>query len=223
MHAEVPKSTSWKAFSSEYLMIVISILTALALEHAVQTLHHRHLAHEAAERMDVELRANVKEVDLVLAHNERRFNALETMRSELLKGMRDKTDDAELMARLRRDWHDAINLSLKSPTLHREAWEAAVANQAVTWMPREQLERYATIYGAMRDKAALFNNGMISFLDGPRMRDQMSNVEMGLSNPQDIYRMASQMSATYGSFDGNMKNLKEELRQATGLPDGSAH
>lgn len=220
MHAEVPKSSTWKEFSSEYLMIVISILTALALEHAVQSLHHRHLAHEAAERMDVELHANVKEVDKVLAHNESRYDALEKMRGELLAGMRDKASDAELMERLRRDWRDAVALSLRVPTLHREAWDTAVANQAVTWMTRDQLERYATIYGAMRDKAALFNNGMVSFLDGPQTRDVMSDVEMGLAKPQDIYRMASQMSAAYGSFDGNMKILKQELKDATGAQDG---
>ena len=216
MHAEVPKSSTWKEFSSEYLMIVISILTALALEHAVQTLHHRHLAHEAAERMDAELRANIKEVDMVLAHNEARYDALDKMRTELLDGMRNKASDADLMARLRSDWRGAVNLSLKSPTLHREAWETAVANQAVTWMPREQLERYATIYGALRDQDALTKNGMISFLDGPRMRDVMSDVEMGVATPRDVYRMAGQMYASYGSFDGNLKMLRKELAQATG-------
>lgn len=223
MHAEVPKSSTWKEFSSEYLMIVISILTALALEHAVQTLHHRHLAHEAAERMDAELRANVTEVGKVLAHNEQRLGELETMRTALRAGIRKGMTDAELMQRLEHEWRSALDLSLQSPTLHREAWEAAVANQAVTWMPRAQLERYATVYGAMRDQIALFNGGMISFMDGPRLRDAMSNIEMGEAHPQDIYRTASQMAATYSAFDGNLKSLKRQLEQATGGQGDSGH
>jgi hypothetical protein len=218
MHAEVPKARNWKEFRSEYLMIVVSILTALALEHMVQTLHHRHEAHEAAEKMDAELRLNVNEVDKVLAHNEEKRQQLAAMRAQLLDGIRAKAGDAALMARFDSDWKKNMGLSLKTPSLRREAWEAAVASQAVTWMPRDQLERYATVYGAMRDQAALFNGGMIGFLDGPRMRDVMSDVQMGLSNPQAIYRVASQMESTYGSFDGNLEMLKHELQEATGAP-----
>ena len=70
MHFEVPKSKKLKEFGGEYVMIVISILTALALEHAVQTIHHKHLAHEAADKIEAELRLNAKDVQTVLAHNE---------------------------------------------------------------------------------------------------------------------------------------------------------
>jgi hypothetical protein len=48
MHFEVPKAKSFKEFGGEYLMIVISIATALALEHSVQTWHRRHMAEQAA-------------------------------------------------------------------------------------------------------------------------------------------------------------------------------
>ena len=36
MHFEVPKAKKFKEFGGEYVMIVISILTALALEAAVE-------------------------------------------------------------------------------------------------------------------------------------------------------------------------------------------
>jgi hypothetical protein len=50
MHFEVPKAKKFKEFGGEYVMIVISILTALALEQGLEALHHRHLAHEAADQ-----------------------------------------------------------------------------------------------------------------------------------------------------------------------------
>jgi hypothetical protein len=62
---------------------------------------------------------------------------------------------------------------------------------------------------------------MIGFLDGPRMRDVISDIQMGLSNPQAIYRVAGQMESTYDSFDGNLDMLKRELEEATGAPAGS--
>jgi hypothetical protein len=109
--------------------------------------------------MNAELRLNVKEVGTVLAHNEEKRRQLTAMRAQLLDGIRGKTGDAELMARFDSEWAENMGLSLKSPSLRREAWEAAVASQAVTWMPRDQLERYATVYGAIRDQTALFNAG----------------------------------------------------------------
>jgi len=39
MHVEVPKSHSFKEFAGEYVMIVVSILTALALENGVHRYH----------------------------------------------------------------------------------------------------------------------------------------------------------------------------------------
>ena len=54
MHFEVPKSKSLREFGGEYLMIVISIATALGIEHMVQTVHHRHKAEEAAQSSFIE-------------------------------------------------------------------------------------------------------------------------------------------------------------------------
>ena len=81
MHFEVPKASSFKEFGGEYLMIVISIITALALEHGVQTLHHRHLAHEAGTRIDAEIQANVRELDQVLTHNTAELTKLQALRA----------------------------------------------------------------------------------------------------------------------------------------------
>jgi hypothetical protein len=213
MHFEVPKAKKLKEFGGEYVMIVISILTALALEHAVQSWHHRHLAHEAAEKMQVELRENIKDVKEVLAFNEPKRQALEQVRNQMLTAIRGKTSDAELMRRFEQEWKPAVRLSFRRPSLSREAWETAVANQAVTWMPREALQRYASAYGWIRDTGAFANTGLQPFLDGPRLRDVMSNVQMGGSNPQEIYRAVNQLLDLYDNLDANLESLNRLMQQ----------
>ena len=212
MHFEVPKAKTFKEFGGEYLMIVVSILTALALEHAVQSWHHRHLAHEASEKMTVELRENVKEVNAVLAFNEPKRLALEQASNQMLAAIRAKTGDAELMRRFEQEWQSAVRLNIQRPSLRHEAWEAAVANQAVTWMPRSDLERYASVYGFIRESGTVANS-MQPFLDGPRLRDVMSNVQMGSANPQEIYRAAKQLLDVYDNVDANLKLLNQQMQQ----------
>jgi hypothetical protein len=222
MHFEVPKAKKFKEFGGEYVMIVISILTALALEQGLEALHHRHLAHEAAAKMNAELRETIKEVSAALEHNEKKRLAIHEVRKQLLAGIRAKTSDAELMKRFELEWQEALRLDLDTPGLRREAWEAAVANQAVTWMPREQLERYAGAYGSIRDTSALTYSGTMTLLDMPRVMGVMSNVQMGVSNPQEIYRMASQIVSAYDNLDGNLKSLNK-LLQTVVDDNGSGH
>jgi hypothetical protein len=221
MHFEVPKAKSFKEFGGEYLMIVISILTALALEHAVQTWHRHHVAELAASKINQELRANAEEVAAVQQHNEAEIRKLVAIARELRTGIADKVDDAELMKRLTTGWRDTFILSVKSPALRREAWEAAVASQAASWMPDETLERYSKVYAQMRDVQAIEfgpNGGM----DMSRYRDAMSNLEMGLSDPREVYRTIKQMISAYDA-NGNLNGLRQALTQAAGAAQPAGH
>ena len=213
MHFEVPKSKKLKEFGGEYVMIVISILTALALEHAVQAIHHKQLAHEASEKIEAELRLNAKDVREVLAHNETDLKEIKRVRAELLQGIRDKVADDALMARFKSDWKGGLVLSITVPTLRHEAWDAAVANQAVTWIPDEQLQRYVTAYADIRD-VQMLSTGGTSFIDGPRMMDTMSALETGRATPQQMLGALAQVRSAYGSIDGNLQGLLNVLPKA---------
>jgi hypothetical protein len=222
MHFEVPKAKTFKEFGGEYLMIVISILTALALEHGVQTWHHRHLAHEAADKMNAELRSTIKDVSAALEHNEKKRQSLHQVRDQLLAGIRAKTSDAELMKRFNQEWAEMMRLDLDTPPMHREAWETAVANQAVTWLPREQLENYAAAYGAIRDTSTSTYSGALMFLDMPRLLDTFSRARMGTATPQEIYLLADRTATAYDNLDGNLKTLNK-LLQAVVAENGGEH
>lgn len=213
MHFEVPKSKKLKEFGGEYVMIVISILTALALEHAVQAIHHKQLAHEASEKIEAELRLNAKDVRDVLAHNETDLKEIKRVRAELLQGIQDKVADDVLMAHFKSDWKGGLVLSITVPTLRHEAWDAAVANQAVTWIPDEQLQRYVTAYADIRDVQMLSTSGT-QFIDGPRMMDTMSDLEIGRATPQQMLGALAQVRSAYSSLDGNLRGLLDVLPKA---------
>lgn len=222
MHVEVPKAKNFKEFGGEYLMIVISILTALALEQGLEFLHHRQRAREAAEMMNAELRDNIQGLTDVLAYNEKRAAALQQVREQMLAAFRARTDEAVLMKRFAEEWRPAMQLSLNAPGLRREAWETAVANQSLTWMPRATLEGYAGAYGAIRDTGTTSYNQAMMFLDAPMLLNIGSNIQMGVSNPQEIYRAVNQMSTAYSNFDSNLKALNGLLQKVVAENDGRA-
>jgi hypothetical protein len=51
-------------------MIVISIVTALGLEHGAQAWYHRHAAQESSAKIDSEIRFNIRELKSSLDHNQ---------------------------------------------------------------------------------------------------------------------------------------------------------
>jgi len=223
MHFEVPKASTFKEFGGEYLMIVISILTALGLEHGAQAMHHRHLAHQASQNIDAEIRANIAELTAVRAHNKAEQDNKIALRDALLAEIQSGASDAALRTNLKSHYASVFRISLQTPTLRREAWDVAVANQAVSWMPPDQLKRYSVIYAGMRDLQALVATGAGSFMDGPRMQDAKSNVEMGGADPRETYRMLNQVVASFGNLNGNLRNLQSELEQGSSAPAPTEH
>lgn len=214
MHVEVPKAKNFKEFSGEFLMIVVSILTALLLEYVVETVHHHHKAHEAAERMDVELRQNLQNIQDVLKHNESKIAVLGPVQATMRASLRNHESNEAIIRRFGDHVGHKFEMDLHYPTLRREAWETAVADQSVTWMPRDQLEHYATAYSAMRDVSAMFAGNAVHFLDGARMVDAVSDLETGNADAHTIFRVNNQLAMAYGMIDSILRELQTHLEPA---------
>jgi hypothetical protein len=118
------------------------------------------------------------------------------------------------MARFKTDWKGGLALGIKLPTLRHEAWDAAIANQAVTWMPDEQLQRYVTAYADIRDIQTLTTVGNTHFLDGPRLMDTLSDLETGTATPNQMLKTLTQVRSAYSSVDGNLQGLLKSLPKA---------
>jgi len=213
MHFEVPKSKKLREFASEYVMIVISIATALALEHVVQTQHHKHLGEEAAERMQAELRATLDEVAKVSAHNKAQIVLNDKLREAVLKDILDKVPDKTAMLNFFNASKGEFSISVQVPSYKHEAWDVAVANQSASWMKAEELQRYSSAYSAIRDSQQLSTVGM-NFLSGSDYLRTMAELQMGTSNPRDLYQMLSRMSFSYQQINNSLRELKEQLDKA---------
>jgi hypothetical protein len=202
----------FKVFAGEYVMIVVSIVTALALENGVRYLHQAREAQEAARNLDAEIVVNLDEVHTVVLENEAEIKRLRHLRAVLRADIRAGASDKDALNHVMTEAKMRFDVSFSTPTLQREAWDVAVANQALSFMPQDQLQRYAKVYSGMRDMQMLFQGTTNSFADLPQLSNTMSNLELKEVKPQDLYRTFSQMSFVHESNLGNMRRLEKLLR-----------
>lgn len=214
----VPKIKSLKRFSGEYVMIVVSIVTALAFENGVRYLHQTREAQEAARNLDAEIAVNLAEVQSTMLQNEAEIKRLGHLRDVLLTDIRAGASARDTLNHVMTESKRRFDVNFTTPTLQREAWDVAVANQALSNMPQDQLLRYARIYSGMRDMQSMFGGTAHSFADLPRLSDTMSNLELKEISPQDLYRALTQMRFVHESNLDNMRTLEKLLRDRQGHP-----
>ena len=216
MHFEVPKAglKTAKEFLGEYSMIVVSILTALALEHAAQSWHHNHRAHDAEQKIEAELRFNLKELQLATDANKKQLAHLSLMRKTLREDIRGKIPEKELVQHLMKASNNSFGLNLQTPTLRREAWDVAVASQAASWMSTELLQRYSALYAQQRDTAQTASTNTLLTMNGPHMLNTLADMELGKVDPTALYHTLRQMESTIDGVQDNLLQLEEQMRAA---------
>lgn len=215
MHVEVPKPkfSSLREFAAEYLMIVISIGTALALEHAVQSWHHRHLAEEARQRMDVEIQQNTQQIIKDLEHNKTEMQALAKLHAGLLHDIKAKVPDAQAIAHLTSLTKGNLGFSLNSPTTSHDAWDVAVANQSASWLEPAELQRYSRTYALFRDMAAVTTMS-VSMFNGAQMMKTASDLQMGTAKPGEVLFTITSMQGSYAVVINELSRMSKELEAA---------
>jgi hypothetical protein len=138
-------------FLRQYAMIVLSILTALALERGAVALQDRAEARASRERILAELARNREELAEAETRNAASGRAVRAALEGLLARMKagevSDADAAVVMTTLQRDG----NLALVFPTLQRDAWEAAIADHSADHLAAEDLRRFTEVYAQQRD------------------------------------------------------------------------
>lgn len=214
MHVEIPKGglKTAKEFLGEYSMIVVSILTALALEHAAQSWHHSHRAHDAEEKIESELRHNLDELHKITEANDKQYKRLEEFRVALRNAIKsEKAEDKAVFNELMKKPDNHFGLNLKSPTLRREAWEVAVASQSASWMSPALLQRYSGLYAQQRETGESVTLNIQLMLNGPAMINTMSSVELGKIDPTALYHTIRQMQGAIDGVQDNLRELEKEM------------
>jgi hypothetical protein len=150
VHVEPPEGAlrTVKDFASHYAMIVLSIVTALALEQAAVSYEHAREGRRARQEIELEIQENKASVGHALSLTRANMSAWNAVLRAAAEAERSgQANPRQRMAAV----GQAMQLFGDSlPPLKTTAWDAAIASHAVDYLPHEDLHRYSEIYAAQR-------------------------------------------------------------------------
>ena len=209
MQVVAAHSRSIKAFAGEYVMIVLSIVTALALENGVRSYQQAREAQEAARSLDAEIALNIAETRSAIGHNTAQAQKVNGFKKILLADIKAGVGDKEAIRHTMAG--QDFGVSMVTPSLQHEAWDVAVANQSLSHMPPAQLQRYAKQYASMRDLQAVLAGKGNGFLNLPQFSDTFSNFQMDELDARALYRILTQMGSLYETNASMLQDLEKQL------------
>lgn len=224
MHLELPNTAlkSFRDFLKHYLMIVLSILTALGLEAWIERVHHQRAAEVASEQIDAEIRTNLAEVREALAKDTRQADVLSRLRDTLEQDLKTNASDKDIEQLALSQIHSFnFNLNLRWPTLRQEAWNVAVANQSASWIDSKRMYRYSAVYAAQRETAATLESNLRLIIDGPRMIDTMTDLRSGSLEPHELLHVVAQMDDMQEQAKSDLSELAQQMENALNGKDST--
>jgi hypothetical protein len=219
MHLEPPNTRleSFKDFAKHYLMIVLSILTALGLEAWIEHTHHTHAAATASAQIEAEIRQNLADIDTDIAHDNARMQSLEKLRDQLQADVESHATMDTIQQHIHQLAPDGIYLDWRWPNLRQEAWNVAVANQSAGWIDATRLRNYSTVYAAQDAMTRLIMMDAPSIYDGPQTQNVLLDVRTGDFQPRDLLHTVNQMYAVASETAHGLQALAQRIH--TAVPD----
>ena len=143
VHAPHQPITSWKEFLVHLVAITIGLLIAVGIEGLVE-LHREHkLVKEARQTLRDEILHNVETMDDALPGIE----AEKAVMAENIQFLNQVVEHPHDKAAQ----HGKLNAGFATVGLHDTAWKTAQATGALAFMPYDEAQRYADIYGAQQN------------------------------------------------------------------------
>ena len=217
MHLELPEDRvrSFKDFIKHYLMIVLSILTALGLEQLVISVHEHHAAQRASAQIEEEIRLNLADVHAARVQDAAQSKMLDQLLGDLVSDVKANMPAPQIAQRVL-SMADAnhFNLNLRWPTLRHEAWDVAVADQSAGWIDTERRRRYAAVYAYQRDATTGMTADIALLIDGPRLIDALTDLRTGAVQPGEFLHVVGQMAAMLNESQSNLVQLESRLDKA---------
>jgi hypothetical protein len=222
MHLELPNVPlkSLRDFLKHYLMIVLSILTALGLEAWIEHVHHRHAAETASEQIESEIRSNLTQIHTARMEDAERAQTFARIRDSVEQDLKTNTPDATITQHILALTKDSnFNLNLRWPTLREAAWDMAVANQSASWIDKDRMYRYSAAYAAQRDMSHTLSANLALVIEGPRMIDTATDLRSGNVQPHEFLHVIAQMTTMLEQAKTTLGQVEQRLREA--LPASS--
>jgi hypothetical protein len=150
MHVEplekLPRSV--REFLSHYAMIVLSILTALALEQVALGVEHHHEGERARHEIDLEIASNRQAVEGAMTAVRAYATSWEALLARTVAEVNaGRATNETLLATIveaRHHFGDA------TPPLKTAAWDAALSDHSVDYLEHDELTRYSNLYASQR-------------------------------------------------------------------------
>ena len=216
MHIEPPGHApqSLKDFGVHYLMIVIGILTAVGIEQGIEAIHHNELASQAILQIEEELKGNLHSTSSTLAENKKRLVALRATEEALTKDISQKDVSAEtFMTRVR-----SIAIGAATPSLRRDAWDAAIASQALTYVEPATVRRYSAAYSAERDTTATILATLAIGNWPGQLQSAVVDAKLGKVDQVGLLKALATYEMALAATAENEWELEEALKTATKEP-----
>jgi hypothetical protein len=221
MHVEPPTHapTNLKELAVHYVMIVLGILTALGLEAGFEALHHRKLARQTIEQVELELRANLAEARTSVKQNQESMTQLGGVLDEVKELVRKGEAKPAVLHTL---LTDKLRVSVFTPGLRRDAWDTALADQALIHLPHADLRRLSEAYTAQRDaqQAIQTTFGVLSSFS--RLTDATVDAGYGRGDPVDLIKALHAYRLTLNGIIGVERSLEKQLAESLGEAPAAA-
>ena len=212
---------SLKDFAKHYLMIVLSILTALGLEAWIEHAHHQHAAATASAQIEMEIRANLTEAHTDLQQDVAQLKRLDTIRDAVTRDLKAHVPDDVIRQHILAQTRDHFDLGLTFPTLRHEAWDVVVANQSASWIDHDRMERYSAAYASQRDFITSMSENTALLMNGTGLVDTIADLQTDEAQPREFLHVISQMTAMLGQTVNSLRLLEKQLGAA--LPGGTSN
>lgn len=216
MHLELPKARlhSFKDFAKHYLMIVLSILTALGLEAWIERTHHTHAAEVASRQIEGELRNNLTDTHKVLQQDTEQLGRLNKIRDAVTQDLKNHVAVDTIKQHILALTKDHFDLNLRFPALRHEAWDVAVANQSVSWIEDEHMQRYSVAYANQREAVTTMSENTAILMSGTGLVDTLADLQTDEVQPREFLHVISQMIAMQGQTVNSLDKLEKQLGAA---------
>jgi hypothetical protein len=189
---------SWKDFTLHLLTITIGLLIALALEAAVQSLHHRHMVKEARANLRREIVENQKLYTENLRNVQTELVRLEQNIEQLRDLRAGKTPE-----------HFDLEWDFRWNGFVESAWMSARDIGAVGYMQPEVIEEYSGLY---RQQTFVNDAGVSIFFDQAKAAAPLL-IAKNRKDPKELLPgdiQAMLMSA--GELEGRVKTLQATMK-----------
>ena len=192
-------------FFIHLLTITVGLLIALGLENLAEWRHHVHLKHQAEQTMRLEIRANQKDLQEVIAAVPRETEALKKIEALLIDISNGKAPTAK-----------NLQTGIMQVTPENAAWNTASATGALNYMDYAEVQRFASAYN-LQEKLDRFQDQalapLLGIMAGFSSSDPAKMTQaQAQSMLQDVHLSLAHLFATQGLAKDVNKAYDEALK-----------